>query len=141
MPQSDAGVRFLGLDWDAVQRIMDRAVRRGLQRRELEGLAHVGIDEKSFRSGQSYISLLTDLDGSRVLEVVEMRSRDGASPLGEPAGATRRGIEAVALDMAPAFIAASRAAVPQAALVHDKFHVASISTTPWTPCGGRNTRN
>jgi hypothetical protein len=27
---------------------MDRAVRRGLKRRELEGLAHVGIDEKRF---------------------------------------------------------------------------------------------
>ncbi len=44
---------LLGLDWDAVQRIMGRAVERGLARRQLEGLAHVGIDEKSFRSGQS----------------------------------------------------------------------------------------
>jgi transposase len=116
---------LLGLDWDAVQRIMDRAVRRGLERRELEGLAHVGIDEKSFRSGQSYISLLTDLDESRVLEVMEgcdqVRAQALWQSLPEP---QRHGIEAVALDMAPAFIAASRAAVPQAALVHDKFHVA-----------------
>ena len=116
---------LLGLDWDAVQRIMDRAVRRGLRRRELEGLAHVGIDEKSFRSGQSYISLLTDLDGSRVLEVMEgcdqMTAEALWKSLPEP---QRQSIVAVALDMAPAFIAASRAAVPQAELVHDKFHVA-----------------
>ena len=69
--QPDQAADLLGLDWDAVQRIMDRAVQRGLKRRELDGLAHVGIDEKSFRSGQSYIALLSDLDGSRVLEVVE----------------------------------------------------------------------
>src|ERR1039457_4124092 len=72
---------LLGLDWDAVQRIMDRAVKRGLKLRGLEGLAHVGIDEKSFRSGQSYISLLTDLDGSRVLEVMEGCDQETAQAL------------------------------------------------------------
>lgn len=116
---------LLGLDWDAVQRIMDRAVRRGLKRRELEGLAHVGIDEKSFGAGQSYISLLADLDESRVLEVMEGCDQETAEALWQSLPAEQRsGIEAVALDMAPAFIAASRAAVPQADLVHDKFHIA-----------------
>jgi transposase len=116
---------LLGLDWDAVQRIMDRAVKRGLKRRGLEGLAHVGIDEKSFRSGQSYISLLTDLDGSRVLEVMEGCDQESAQALWQSLPAEqRRSIEAVALDMAPAFIAATQASVPQAELVHDKFHVA-----------------
>ena len=116
---------LLGLDWDGVQRIMDRGVRRGLKRRELEGLAHVGIDEKSFRSGQSYISLLSDLDGSRVLEVMEGCDEATAQALWQSLPEEQRqSIVAVALDMAPAFIAASRAAVPQAALVHDKFHVA-----------------
>jgi transposase len=116
---------LLGLDWDAVQRIMDRAVRRGLKRRELEGLTHVGIDEKSFGSGQSYISLLTDLDESRVLEVMEGCDQETAEALWQSLPEEqRRSIEAVALDMAPAFIAATQASVPQAELVHDKFHVA-----------------
>ena len=116
---------LLGLDWDAVQRIMDRAVNRGLKRRELEGLRHVGIDEKSFRSGQSYISLLTDLDKSRVLEVMEGCDQETAQALWQSLPEDQRhSIEAVALDMAPAFIAASRVAVPQADLVHDKFHIA-----------------
>ena len=116
---------LLDLDWDAVQRIMDRAVKRGLMRRELEGLAQVGIDEKSFRSGQSYISLLSDLDKSRVLEVLEGCDQATAQALWQSLPEKQRqSIVAVALDMAPAFIAASRAAVPQAALVHDQFQVA-----------------
>ena len=67
--KSAAGL--LGLDWDSVHRIMERAVERGLERRELETVPYVGIDEKSFGGGQSYISLLTDLSGSYVLEVAE----------------------------------------------------------------------
>jgi transposase len=116
---------LLGLDWDAAHRIMERAVRRGLDRRELEGLKCTGIDEKSFGAGQSYISLLTELEGGRVLEVVEGADQKAAQALWESLpGEQRSQIEAVALDMAPAFIAASHAAVPQAALVHDKFHIA-----------------
>ena len=46
---------------------MERAVQRGLERRELAGLRHVGMDEKSFGRGQSDVSLLTDLDRARVL--------------------------------------------------------------------------
>ena len=116
---------LLGLDWDVVQRIMVRAVQRGLKRRELEGLVHAGIDEKSFRSGQSYISLLSDLDKSRVLEGMEGCDQATTEALWQSLPEEQRhSIQTVALEMAPAFIAASRVAVPQADLVHDKFHVA-----------------
>ena len=58
---------LLGLTWNSVQRIMDRAVERGLIVRDLEEIKHVGIDEKNFRRGHDYISVLTDIDHSRVL--------------------------------------------------------------------------
>jgi transposase len=74
---------LLGLDWDAMQRIMDRAVGRGLKRRKKQAVAHVGIDEKSFGAGQSYISLLSDLKQSRVLEVVEGCDQEAAQTLWE----------------------------------------------------------
>ena len=46
------------------------AVARGLERRELEGLRHLGLEEKSFRRGQDYISVLTEVGAElRVLEV------------------------------------------------------------------------
>jgi len=69
--QSAAGL--LDLDWDSVHSMMERAVERGLLSRDLESLQYVGIDEKSFRRGHSYVSILTDLTGHRVLEVVEDR--------------------------------------------------------------------
>jgi len=69
-----------------------------------------------------------------------MRSRDGGSPLAESPEEQRRSIEAVALDMAPAFIAATQASV-RSRVVHDKFHSPNISTKRWTRCVGRNTKN
>jgi hypothetical protein len=66
---------LLGLHWDSLQGIINRAVERGLERRELEQLRYLGLDEKSFGKGQSDLSLLTDLEGSRVLEVMEGRDQ------------------------------------------------------------------
>jgi transposase len=117
---------LMGLSWDEVDHILRRAVERGLSRRELEKLAHVGMDEKSFRSGQSYISLLTDLERSRVLDVVEGRTQEAAEALWETLSAEQRAeVEAVAIDMWEPFVNASQSKAPQAELVHDKFHVAA----------------
>jgi transposase len=111
-----------------VDQILRRAVARGLSPRELEALSHVGIDQKSFRSGQSSISLLTDLKQSRVLDVVEGRTQAAAEALWDRLSAEQRQqIEAVAVDMWEPFMKASQAQAPQAELVHDKFHVAAHS--------------
>jgi transposase len=72
---------LLGIGWDTAQEIMRRAVQRGLERRQLDRLKYLGMDEKSFRRGQSYITLLTDLEESRVLDVVEERTAEAAGQL------------------------------------------------------------
>ena len=121
---SDA-CELLSLSWDQAHRIMERAVARGLERRCLEELHAVGIDEKSFLSGQSYLSVLSDPKGSRVLEVTEGRERASAERLFESVALEQReNVEAVVMDMSAAFQAASEAKMPQAEIVHDRFHVA-----------------
>jgi len=116
---------LLGLHWDSLQTIINRAVERGLERRELEHLRYLGLDEKSFGKGQSYISLLTDLEGSRVLEVMEGRDQQAAEFLFATLEEKQLAqVEAVAMDMAGFYAAAAQEAVPQAAIVHDKFHLA-----------------
>ena len=116
---------LLGLHWDSLQRIMNRAVERGLERRELKRLRYLGLDEKNFCRGQSYISLLTDLEGSRVLEVIEGRDQAAAELLLATLEEKQLAqVEAVAVDMAGYYVTAVEAAVPEAAIVHDKFHIA-----------------
>ena len=115
---------LLGLGWDTAHEIMRRAVERGLSRRQLEGLQHLGMDEKSFKRGQSYITLLTDLDGARVLDVVEERTTEAAEQLWATLSPEQKqAVEAVAVDMWAPFIQTIREQVPDADIVHDKFHV------------------
>ena len=113
------------LSWDQVDRIMERAVTRGLDRRSLQELRYLGIDEKSFGKGHDYVSILCDAVGRRVLDVVPERTRKAADQLWEtiPA-AQRQGVAAVAVDMWEPYLEATRTAAPQAAIVHDKFHCA-----------------
>lgn len=117
----------LGLSWDEIHRIMERAVARGLQRREAETVTHIGVDEKAFRKGHRYLTLVNDLDRSRVLYVAEDRkqsSLDGFWPTLTPA--QRDGIEAVAMDMWDPYVASTKEYLPDAEgkIVFDKFHIA-----------------
>jgi hypothetical protein len=73
--------QLLGLSWHATQDIMSAAVKRGLLDRDTDGLAYVGIDERSFGRRHDYVSVLTDIEGSRVLEVAEGRTREAADTL------------------------------------------------------------
>ena len=117
---------LLGISWDQVQRIQEIAVSRGLARRELEELGPVGMDEKNFGRGHSYVSVLSDLQQGRVLEVVKDRTEAAADQLWQTIPvAQRQQIPAVAMDMWAAFMNSARKNAAQADIVHDKFHVAS----------------
>jgi len=60
----------------------ERAVTRGVARRSWEGLrwpgtqGDAGLNEKIFGKGRDYVSVLRDLEGRRVLEVVPERTRE-----------------------------------------------------------------
>jgi len=115
---------LLDIGWETAHDIMRRAVARGLDRRQLEGMRYLGMDEKSFGRGQSYITLLTDLDQSRVVDVVEDRNKAAAVQLWQTlTPAQKQAVEAVAVDMWEPFIQTIQQEVPDADIVHDKFHV------------------
>src|SRR5690606_23911833 len=114
----------LGIGWDAAHRIMERAVDRGLAKRDVSKIRRAGIDEKSFLRGQDYVSTLCDLDGMRVIEVVRGRTEEDARQLFAALPEEVRGeIEAVAMDMWPAFINSAGGMLPAAEIVFDRFHV------------------
>jgi transposase len=77
----------------------------GLERRQLDQLKYLGLDEKSFKRGHSYITLLTDLEQSRVLEVVADRTTAAAGQLWDTLSPEQKAaVEAVAVDMWEPFI-------------------------------------
>jgi len=117
--------KLLGLNWHQVEAIKARAVQRGLARREEVKIPYIGIDEKQFRSGHRYISSMVDLDGGRVLDVVEERTEVACKALiGQALTESQQTqVTAVALDMWQAYANAVTEKLPQAAIVHDRFHI------------------
>lgn len=120
------GSRLLRLGWEACDRVMGRAVERGLKRRTIAELKLVGIDEKSFRRGQDYIALMTDLRGARVLEVVQGAGQKEVEALWQTLPEEQRQqVQAAAMDRGKSMIAGTRAAAPQADIVHDRYHISA----------------
>ena len=120
--------KLLKLSWDQVQRIKERAVERGLARRDAEEIAFVGMDEKSFLAGReanAFACLMTDIDKGRVLDVARGRSEDGAKQLIDKAlnPVQQCLVCGVAMDMSAPFVKAVRENLPFADIVFDKFHL------------------
>ena len=114
----------LRLSWDEMNHIMTKAVKRGLERREDEPIKYIGMDEKSFLKGQNYITVMTDTEGKRILDIAQGRNAEAVNTLWE--GLTEKqksGIEAVSMDFWKAFITGAKKHVPDASIVHDRFHI------------------
>lgn len=120
---------LLGISWDQALGVMQRAVTRGRARKSAEPIKHMGVDEKAFRKGHSYMTVVCDLDAGTVEHVAEDRTSES---LGEYFKSLEdeqlSGIEAVAMDMWPAYIKATLEHVPLAAdkIVFDRFHIVKM---------------
>jgi transposase len=117
----------LQLSWNAVDGIMQRAVRLGLSRRAALSPRHLSVDETSYRKGHDYVTVVTDQQQGTVVHVAENRHTGSLSEFYEALSAEQKdGIESVCMDMWPAYIKATREALAEAdsKIAFDRFHVA-----------------
>ena len=88
---------------------MQRAVRRGLARRQPAELRRIGIDETSFQKRHEYVTVVTDQERSTVLYVADDRKKSSLEPRFdelEPPELAK--IEAVSMDMWKPYISVVR---------------------------------
>jgi len=117
----------LGLSWDEVHAIQERAVQRGLTRRQAEPIERLGVDEKSFTKGHHYFTIVNDLDRSRVLFVAEHRTEESLDGFRRSVSEEQRAaVRGVAMDMWDPYLNSTRKHLPDAdrKIVFDKFHIA-----------------
>ena len=122
-----AVAKHLRITWDEASGIMERAVRRGLERREAEAMKYVGVDETSFAKRHEYVTLVTDLERPRVVYVADDRSQESLDGFWLSRSHEHLlAIEAVAMDMCAPYIQSTLLNVPFAdnKIVFDKFHIA-----------------
>ena len=53
--------RLLRISWDEAWNVMDRAVRREQARKKANPARYLGIDEKAFRKGHDYMTVVCNL--------------------------------------------------------------------------------
>jgi transposase len=120
---------ILNISWDKAQEIQKRAVDRGKKREKKQRIKHLGIDEKSFLTRHRYATVLTDIDRCRVIDVVQGREEDAAETvLSGLSEKQRAGVEAVAADFWQAYANAVETMLPNAELVHDRYHTTTYLT-------------
>lgn len=116
------------LAWHTVRGIFESVAKAELKLdKPPTDLRKVGVDEKSWRHGRRFCTVVTDLQTGRVVWVGEGRSKAALENffrwLGKP-GCAR--VEVCAIDLADFYEAAARKHCPNAKIVYDRYHVIKL---------------
>jgi transposase len=117
---------ILRISWDEAWHIAQRAVARGQSRKAAKRMAYIGVDEKAFRKGHSYVTVVTDLDVGTVEHVADGRKKESLTAWYETLSLSQLiSLQGIAMDMWEPYIQATKESVPLAAekIVFDRFHV------------------
>ena len=116
---------IMKLSWKQAWNIIERAVTRGRERK----IGHpsiIGIDEKSYRKGHRYITLVYDMKNSGVEFIADDRKKKSLDEYYRTLTKDQlSSITAVSMDMWDPFMSSTVQYVPDAEtkIVFDKFHV------------------
>ncbi|MEJ2622260.1 MAG: transposase [Candidatus Thiodiazotropha sp.] len=68
--------RLMNLSWNAIDGIMQRAVKRGRSRREEIAVSQIGVDETAFKKRHDYVMIVSDQQTGTVLHVGQDRKKE-----------------------------------------------------------------
>jgi transposase len=119
--------RLLRVAWDTVGRIVERVVADRLDETRLRGLVMIGVDEVAYRRGHRYLTCVADHDSGAIVWIRPGRNQATLQAFFEALGDRKRSIRAVSIDMTGGYENAVRAAVPDADVCFDPFHVVRLA--------------
>jgi transposase len=114
------------MSWDEVFGIMRRAVERGLLRKQRTIVPYLGVDEKAFKKGHSYMTIVCNVQKGNVESVTEGRTKESLAEYWRSlSNEQMAGIKAVSMDMLPSYFSATVENIPNAKdkIVFDRFHI------------------
>jgi transposase len=107
-------------------RVLIHYVEQAHAKSNWSAVRRIAVDETSARRGHRYVTNVLDAENSNLLLMVEGRSAEAlgafAKALGEHGGDPSQ-IEAIAMDMSPAYVKGATQYFPHATIVFDKFHL------------------
>jgi transposase len=118
--------RHLGVSWDIIKDIQKRDLSRRYAKPKLKHVRQIAIDEISSAKGHRYVTVVLDLESSAVVFVGDGKGADALKPFWKRLRGSKTKIEAVAMDMSPAYHEAVSTYLPEATIVYDHFHVVKL---------------
>jgi transposase len=122
----DPIARLMRIAWDTVGAIVDRVIAERLDRRRLDGLRLIGVDEVSYRKRHRYLTVVADHDTGRIVWVARGRNSATLQAFFDELGDRRATIRAISIDMSGEYQRAIRESVPHAEIAFDPFHVVRL---------------
>lgn len=116
----------LGVSWDLIKDMHKQHLWRHYRRPSLRGLTYIAVDELCVGHGQRYLTIVLNLQTGAVIFVGQGKGKEALEPFWRRLGRRGRTIQAVAIDMGVAYLAAVQEHLPKAAVVFDRFHVVKL---------------
>lgn len=118
---------LLKCGFNVINRILHISTERGLKRRNLSEskLEDLSIDEKSFKKGHQYVSVLSHPSSGCVIDISEGRSKESVEELLDNSltAEQKLQVKTISMDMWKSFITVSKEKLVNAEIVHDRFHL------------------
>ncbi|MEI6297720.1 MAG: ISL3 family transposase [bacterium] len=116
----------LGMSWDTVKAIRQEHLTKKYAKIDLKDLRIVAIDEIAIQKGHKYITLVMDLGSGAVVFVGDGKGAESLDPFWKSLKRSGATVEAVSIDMSPAYIGAVTQNLPSAKIVFDHFHIVKL---------------
>ena len=118
--------KLLRCGFNIVNRIIHGSVERGMARRPQDAcFTNLSIDEKSFKKGHQYVTVVSTPLTGNVIDICEGRDKESAKELLENIVAPeyRDDVETISMDMWKAYQSSAEKVFTKAKIVHDRFHL------------------
>jgi transposase len=116
--------RLFNLDYGIIYKIDHDVLRRLWQLAEVPDPINIAVDEKSYKKGHKYVTIVSDIDRKMVIWVSEGKEKTSLDEFFKIIGPERCArIQTVSKDLHKPYIASCQEYIPQALEVADPFHV------------------
>ncbi len=116
-----------GLSWDTVKDIVKARLEKTHGHPPLKELKRISIDEIYVGRNRKFYTLVINADNGHVVWVAHGRGGDCLRKFWRLLRLSKARIEAVSMDMSPAYWSAVLENLPDAAIVFDRFHVIKLA--------------
>lgn len=124
-----AVARLVGEHDTRLWRVLEHYVEAAREQRDMTEVKRVGMDETSSKRGHHYVSVFADAERAEVLFVEEGKDAQTVTAFRKDLvehGGDPKQVDAVSMDLSPAFVSGAAREFPTAQIVFDRFHVMKL---------------